>query len=171
MSDRPNDPPETEIDVEAGNAPTLSPRDAAERLGVKSAMLRRYASAYEQVFGSLPRDDRGARRFPIEVVQRFLTVRDLLRSNTVPSAREGFEYLRDAPKDATGSTLDVPLSEQGQVIQRLLDSLEASTAKQTQFLAQLEDETHRLRKQVEHLTNEIEEARSKRGFWARLFGR
>lgn len=163
---RMTEPPE--ITIEKQDAPTLTPSEAAKRVGIKGAMLRRYASTYEDVFEPLPRDERGSRRFSVDVVQRFLTVRDLLRSNAVTSTREGFEQLRDGTPDAS---IAVPLSAQGEMLQRLSEEVGAALRSSNMHLVSLEHETKQLREEVEQLRKEIEEARTRRGFFARLFGR
>lgn len=48
----------------------LTPADVMARLGLQERRLRRFAAAYEIVFGDLPRDRRGHRTFTPEAVER-----------------------------------------------------------------------------------------------------
>jgi len=157
-----------EITIEKESARQYTPSEAAERLGIKGAMLRRYASAYEETFGRLPRDERDARMFSVDVVQRFLTVRDLLRQKDVPSLREGFQRLRDGE---TGESLPVALSDQEMRMQLVLTQIEGFSGTLTQHLASLEQETQQLREQVEELRRELKESRPRRNMFDRLFRR
>lgn len=48
----------------------LTPADVMAQLGIHERRLRRFAAAYEVVFGALPRDRRGHRTFTPEAVER-----------------------------------------------------------------------------------------------------
>lgn len=161
----------TNSEIEQAEAPVLSPAEAADRLGIRAAMLRRYAASYEKTFGPLPRDERGSRRYPVEAISRFVMVRDLYRTSVVSSILEGFEHLKKPEIERTAGTVDLPVTSTEQLVKRVLTEIEASSQKQHALLVDLERETRILREQVEQLRSDLDEANEKRGFFARLFGR
>lgn len=108
MSDDPNVQP-----VQA-HGTILPPGEAADRLGIGAAMLRRHVAAYEKAFAPLPRDERGARQYPIEVVQRLQHASDLYRSGTASSVADALDLMKRpgpiptsdlAPSGSTGDRL------------------------------------------------------------------
>lgn len=164
----------TNPEIEHAAAPVLSPSEAADRLGIRAAMLRRYAVAYEKTFGPLPRDERGSRRYPVEAISRFVMVRDLYRTSVVSSILEGFEHLSKPESERSEDALDLsisPTEHTEQLMKRVLIEVEASSQKLNTHLVDLERETRTLREQVEQLRRDLDEANTKRGFFARLFRR
>lgn len=72
----------------------LTPTEAADRLGIGAAMLRRHAATYEAAFGPLPRDQRGARAYPITAVQRLQHATEAYRAGAAPSVADALDELR-----------------------------------------------------------------------------
>jgi len=105
----------TQADLEPftkASAPTLTPSEAADQLGIKGAMLRRYASAYETVFGPLPRDERGTRVFTLEVMQRLKQVKGLYHQKAVGSIFEGMDRLKNPePAQQSADAVSVPAAQ------------------------------------------------------------
>lgn len=74
---------------------TLTPTALAARLSVADRTVRRMGTAYESVYGLLPRDSKGHRRYPAEAVKRLeLAARDL-RSAPGSSMRDILAAQRD----------------------------------------------------------------------------
>ncbi|UCH24544.1 MAG: hypothetical protein JSV66_11365 [Trueperaceae bacterium] len=72
----------------------FSPRAVQERLEVNDSTLRRYARAYETVWGSLPKDYRRSRLYPAEAVTRLERAKGLVDSGKVHSFRQALESLK-----------------------------------------------------------------------------
>lgn len=128
-----------------GMADYLSPGAVQERLEVKGAGLRRLATLYERVHGSLPRDQRQGRLYPEEAVQRLEHARDDVRagrySNIESALRgvvavEGVEVQTES-HEATQRNLEALTEE----IRLLRGAVEA----QTRRLEALEEENRALR--------------------------
>lgn len=157
-------------------------------------MLRRYAAAYENVHGPLPRDERGGRVYPVDAVQRMLNARTLLQSKTVLSLADAFN-----PETSTSTGLPAaplhphPDAASIAVIERLdavLTALENAESQRNMTLNTAEPssqtsevlELHRTvlelerrnRLLVEELRTareELQKARQERTFWERLLNR
>ncbi|AEB11628.1 MerR family transcriptional regulator [Marinithermus hydrothermalis] len=112
----------------------LSPAQAAERLGISAAQLRKYAPIYEERFGTLPRDARGRRVYPQEAVARLEAARALIREGKAESIRAALEQL-SAAQAWEGE--DPVLAE----LRRIRELLEVHQRR----LARLEEETRGLR--------------------------
>lgn len=105
----------------------LTPSDAADRLGIKPAMLRRHAASYEATFGVLPRDGRGARQYPIEAIRRLQHASDLYRSGVVSSVADGLDVVRD-PAVIKTTEIEVPGSTIDQLVRQLLTEVQTLNA-------------------------------------------
>jgi DNA-binding transcriptional MerR regulator len=66
------------------NDELLFPTTAAEVLGVSTATLRRYAYAWEAVFGPLPRAPGGGRLWPRSALARLKAARELAWREDLP---------------------------------------------------------------------------------------
>lgn len=168
----------------------LVPKDAAVALGVKPAMLRRYAAAFEQVHGPLPRDERGARVYPRDVIDRLQAVRAYVQSNESTSIADA---LRDAPMSShpESSTHDIDVHADDvdvrALLQRLLLLIESGTYRQESAspaipanvnVVELQQTVIDLERRNRALVNEIESLRAERDtkakpltLWQRIFGR
>lgn len=74
------------------------PAMVANTLGISTAMLRRYAHAYEQVYGKLPRDRRGGRLYAEKDVERLRTARASVLRKRAPSLESALRNLSDGSK-------------------------------------------------------------------------
>jgi DNA-binding transcriptional MerR regulator len=77
-------------------ATVLTPSQAAEQLGVKAVTLRRYALAYERVFGPLERDPQDNRLYDAEALERLLAARALVDERRAPSLEVALQSLSGA---------------------------------------------------------------------------
>lgn len=125
----------------------LEPATAAKHLGVSASGLRRLGPLYEKVHGELPRkgtgaEDKRARLWPQEAVERLQAARDLVD-------RERYRTISEALKALQSGAVDEPIDlEPGhrhagadiatqQALQRLLEEMQALRAE----VAELRDET------------------------------
>jgi DNA-binding transcriptional MerR regulator len=74
----------------------LTPSQAAEQLGVKAVTLRRYALAYERVFGPLSCDQQDNRLYDAEALERLLAARALVDERRAPSLEAALQSLSGA---------------------------------------------------------------------------
>ena len=82
--------------VEEGkNVALQRPAMVANTLGISTVMLRRYARAYEEVYGKLPRDRRDGRLYTKENVERLRTARALVLRKRAPSMESALRHLRE----------------------------------------------------------------------------
>jgi DNA-binding transcriptional MerR regulator len=70
----------------------------ADALGISTVMLRRYAYAYEQVYGKLPRDRREGRLYTEKDVERLRTARALVLRKRAPSLESALRNLSEGSK-------------------------------------------------------------------------
>jgi DNA-binding transcriptional MerR regulator len=80
---------------ERDNAALQRPTMVANTLGISTVMLRRYARAYEEVYGKLPRDRRNGRLYTKENVQRLRTARALVLRKRAPSMETALRHLSE----------------------------------------------------------------------------
>jgi hypothetical protein len=83
---------------ERGNVALQRPGMVANALGISTAMLRRYARAYEEVYGKLPRDQRDGRLYTKENVERLRTARALVLRKRAPSIESALRHLSEGSK-------------------------------------------------------------------------
>jgi DNA-binding transcriptional MerR regulator len=83
---------------ERDNAALQRPTMFANALGISTAMLRRYARAYEEVYGKLPRDRRDGRLYTKENVERLRTARALVLRKRAPSMESALRRLSEGGK-------------------------------------------------------------------------
>jgi DNA-binding transcriptional MerR regulator len=83
---------------ERKNAVLQRPAMVANTLGISTAMLRRYARAYEEVYGKLPRDRRDGRLYTKENVERLRTARALVLRKRAPSIESALRHLSEGGK-------------------------------------------------------------------------
>ena len=111
------------------------PATAAEKLGVSASGLRRLAPIYEAVHDELPRsgkgrEDKRARLWPHEAVERLRTARALLEAGRYTTIQAALEALRDG-KVSNTDELTLEASQRGadvatqQALQVLLDEMRA----------------------------------------------
>jgi len=74
------------------------PAMVAKTLGISTAMLRRYAHAYEQVYGKLPRDQREGRLYTEKDVERLRTARASVLRKRAPSLESALRNLSEGSK-------------------------------------------------------------------------
>lgn len=74
------------------------PTMVATTLGISTAMLRRYARAYEEVYGKLPRDRREGRLYTKENVERLKNARALVLQKRAPSMEVALRHLSEGGK-------------------------------------------------------------------------
>lgn len=88
-------------------ADVLTPREAAQTLGVQSRTIRRMAETYEAVFGELPRvrpdEDRSPRLWPAEAVRRVQVAHFALKSGKVASLEHALTLVRDGAELPAGT--------------------------------------------------------------------
>jgi DNA-binding transcriptional MerR regulator len=83
---------------EKGSAALQRPAMVANTLGISTAMLRRYARAYEEVYGNLPRDRREGRLYTKKDVERLRTARALVLRKRAPSLESALRNLSEGSK-------------------------------------------------------------------------
>jgi DNA-binding transcriptional MerR regulator len=83
---------------ERESAELRRPAMVANTLGISTAMLRRYAHAYEQVYGKLPRDRREGRLYTEKDVERLRTARALVLRKRAPSLESALRKLSEGSK-------------------------------------------------------------------------
>lgn len=135
--------PSDDAPVPARHGPVLTPSEAADRLGVGSAMLRRHAASYEAVFGPLPRDQRGARQYPITAVQRLQHAAELYRTNDAPSVADALTALRDGTtqdraEDQDADLAPVPTGDRDRTLALLLTEVQAAQGARDRLADQLQ---------------------------------
>jgi len=184
----------------ADHGTVLTPSEAADRLGIKPAMLRRHAKAYEDIFDRLPRNERGARQYPIQVVQRLQHASELYRTGGADSVAAALEILKRPPAGASESLAPSPTTGSSEdLLRRLLtevqaqrelllqaspalpgdrsggesgSTLEAEVIRLQAEVLDLERRNRALIAAVERLEAELEDARSATAGWlGRFLGR
>jgi chromosome segregation ATPase len=94
----------------------MAPGEVAKRLGIGTAMLRKHAAVYEELFGSLPKTEGEGRSYPIEVVERLEQALEAYRHKQAASVRAALEAI------ARGElTLEVHAGRDPEPIQLLLE--------------------------------------------------
>lgn len=83
---------------EKGSDALQRPAMVANTLGISTAMLRRYAHAYEQVYGKLPRDRREGRLYTEKDVERLRIARALVLRKQAPSLESALRNLSEGSK-------------------------------------------------------------------------
>jgi len=123
------------------------PTTAAEVLGVSTATLRRYAYAWEAVFGPLPRAPGGGRLWPRSALARLKAARELAKREDIPLEEALLRVEGEPPPVAT------PHSEEEEtpaLLQKLVAKVEA-----------LEEEIQDLKRAIETL----KKAQAPRPWW------
>jgi DNA-binding transcriptional MerR regulator len=83
---------------EKGSDALQRPAMVANTLGISTAMLRRYARAYEEVYGNLPRDRREGRLYTKKDVERLRTARAFVLRKRAPSLESALRNLSEGSK-------------------------------------------------------------------------
>jgi DNA-binding transcriptional MerR regulator len=83
---------------ERESAELQRPAMVAHALGISTAMLRRYARVYEEVYGNLPRDRREGRLYTKKDVERLRTARALVLRKRAPSLESALQNLSEGSK-------------------------------------------------------------------------
>jgi len=112
------------------------PTTAAEVLGVSTATLRRYAYAWEAVFGPLPRAPGGGRLWPSTALARLKAARELAQRNGIPLEEALLRVEGEPPPVATPR----PEEKETPALRRLVAKVEA-----------LEEEIQELKRAIETL--------------------
>ena len=73
----------------------LTPRQAADALGVSGTALRRACKPYEALFGVLKTDERGGREFPPETVERLRIAFSAVHAGRVASLEMALRLLQE----------------------------------------------------------------------------
>jgi len=108
----------------------LRTSDVAKMLGLKSAMLRRHAQSYENVFGDLKTDNNG-RRYDQEFIERLQTALNAYHDGSAPSVQDALEAIRDnsalifKPEPTKEDIILELLKRQNETIQALEEKLSA----------------------------------------------
>ena len=111
--------------------PDMTPAEVAAHLRVSAPTVRRMAASYELVMGLLPRDQRGARRWPMEAVRQVQAAHQALATGRVASLERALELVRDGaelPERVTLSATPDPLVELVAEIRALRLVVEAQSA-------------------------------------------
>ena len=82
-------------DDKAAATIVYSPGEVAQRLGISTAMLRRHAGAYQQVYDDLVRDARDGYRYTDVIVSRLEQALTAVWAGHVQSVKEGLERLSE----------------------------------------------------------------------------
>lgn len=125
---------------------TLTPAQAADRLGVSGTALRRASPIYELIFGPLPREGKGGRLWPAEAVERLRLAFEAAHSNRVVSVKAALELLSNGD--------GLPLAQASGVIEEL-DALPVAA-----LLLELMTEVKAIRTENAELAREVAAMRS-----------
>jgi DNA-binding transcriptional MerR regulator len=134
----------------------LPPTLAAEALGVSPATLRRYAKAWEKVFGPLPRAPGGGRLWPRPALARLKAARELAQREGLPLEEALLRVEGEAPLVATAHPKEEALALLREVVARM-EALEGE-------VRALKEENARLREALRALEP------PKRRPWWRFWG-
>jgi hypothetical protein len=128
----------------------LSPKAAAEHLGIAGSSLRRLAPIYEAVYGPLPKQPSehgdGTRLWPAQAVERLEAGRALVAEGRAKSLEQALYALHD------GSTAPPEIKERRDSAEALLAAVER--------LQERLDEIPALRQEVAQLREELHEPRA-----------
>lgn len=144
------------------------PSEAARRLGVAPATLRRYAGLYERVFGRLEPGEHG-RLYPEEVLERLSAAKVMQEQGRAVSLEQALLMLREGtePPEAArvaALTLDRPQEAPGELAAILREEIRAAVR------AELASEVAELRRLNDYLMGELErrqlaDSKPRRRWW------
>lgn len=121
----------------------MPPKEVADRLGVSSSGLRRLASLYEGLYGSLPRDSSDSRIWPTEAVERLEGARALVSQGRAKSIQDALQAVETGDRTASGGL--APRPPQVEALAALVREMQAMRRE----LAELRSESATMRRQLD----------------------
>jgi hypothetical protein len=139
-------------------------RQAAEALGVGSAMMRRYAQTLEEIMGEeIPQTRRDGRQFTHEHLGILLRAKSLVDSHNGLSVEAALRMATSTTGDAEGLPVGVPMgsiADSATLIAALQEAITAPLVAELRELRADRNDVQALRNEVAALLSELAETRS-----------